>query len=499
MKIHDISKNFKNDKNFLEIYRGNTLVKLSFKEIYKDVMNLSKVINKLKLGMNNIIGITSFNSYEMIVLDLSLISLGIKTLYLDPIKFSYKDFDKIKNQFGICALITDEAIVQNNPSSEIICLDDLFKLKDNTENNNLPSIVKYKKYDVVTYKTSSGSTGNPKIMPAMVGGIEDSLNSVEELFSHKGQKILVVLPLHLLQQRYWIYSAILFNYDIAVIDMKFLLSCFNIVKPSVIMGVPYLYEFLYKEYTEKKSEDYNITLNNFLGGKIKYLWSGSAPISEDLVRLYQSNKVSIYHGYGTSETCIVSKNYENNNKIGSSGKVIPRRKVKILKNGEICVKLKNPLCNRYMYTPDRTNAKVFSKNGYIKTGDIGYIDDEGYLYIKGRSKNLIVLSNAKKIYPEIIEKKFESLHSIQNCCVFGNNRPYIVALFTSNPKTELHMVQLEINQVNSRLIGENKIFNFLILEKGFSMKDGTLLNQGKKNRNFIYEMYKSEIEELYNE
>ena len=496
-KIEDIIPCIKEGNNKLMFYREGKLKTVKFKDLYKEIYFTALNILQLGIKKDEVIGIIGLNSYEFILIDLACIFLVIRTIYFDPIKYSYKDYTNLSKNHNFTILITDEKIDNSLLEAKVFLFSNLCNFNKKFEYADITSC-KYDKEDIITYKFSSGSTGVPKMMAALTRGIEDSLNEIQKLFKHNEKdRILVVLPLHLLQQRYWVYSAALFNFDVIITTTKYIIKVLQDSKPTIVMGVPYIYEFLYKEYIQLlKQQIKKITLQEFFGGNIKYLWSGSAPISQILIESYFENNILVYHGYGTSETCIVSKNFEKYNKIGSSGKILDGRYIKFTDKGEILVKSDNPICKSYLNCTKDENLKVFLKDNYINTGDIGYLDNEGYLYINGREKNIIVLSNGKKIFPELIEKLFEGIAGIESCYIHGDGKPYLVALFTLNV-LDIIDIHDQIRSINSKLENEKKIFKYLLLNKTFSINEGTLLNQGKKNRKAIYTINKHLIEDLY--
>jgi long-chain acyl-CoA synthetase len=164
-------------------------------------------------------------------------------------------------------------------------------------------------------------------------------------------------------------------------------------------------------------------IHRAIGGRICYMASGGAPLEPRLNRLFDALGLPLFEGYGLSETtAMITRNYPKNKKIGSVGKVLPGSQVKIDRPdaegiGEICVK-GPPLFKGYFRNPEATRA-AFDEEGWFHTGDLGRLDEEGFLFFIGRKKDVIVTPNGKNIYPEELEHFFSALPLAVELCVFG--------------------------------------------------------------------------------
>ncbi len=200
------------------------------------------------------------------------------------------------------------------------------------------------------------------------------------------------------------------------------------------------------------------------GGKFKACICGGAPLDIEIVKFFNTMGINIYQGYGMTETSpVISTNSPGMDKIGSVGKPIDGVRVKIDKNGEICVKGPNVM-KGYYNRPDLT-ADIFDDEGWLKTGDIGKLDDEGYLYVTGRIKNLIVLSGGKKVHPEEVEMELEKSDLFKESCVLGlkrknNNNEEVYAVIVpreeiiekySDDKQLESLIKKEVNRLVEQL------------------------------------------------
>jgi long-chain acyl-CoA synthetase len=181
---------------------------------------------------------------------------------------------------------------------------------------------------------------------------------------------------------------------------------------------------------------------------------------------------------------------------------MPMCQVRIADDGEILVK-SEMMFSGYHKDPEAT-AAMFTEDGWLKTGDLGSLDEEGFLRITGRKKEIIVLSTGKNIAPAAIENAVKESHLISHCFVYGDGRSYLVALITINSgeagrnraETERE-IDAAVKRANSRFSRTEQIKKFLILNRDFSIERGEVTPTGKLRRNVIAETFRKELEKLY--
>jgi long-chain acyl-CoA synthetase len=166
------------------------------------------------------------------------------------------------------------------------------------------------------------------------------------------------------------------------------------------------------------------------GGRIKVAASGAAPLSKDLAEFYEAIGMPLVEGYGLTEGGVVSLNPLDRPKPGSIGKPLPGIEVKISEDGELLVK--GPTLFSGYFNDPATTAEVL-RDGWLHTGDVAHFDNEGYIFITGRKKELIVSSTGKKIYPSRVENLFKMEPLISQVLLIGDRLPYLTALITINP------------------------------------------------------------------
>jgi long-chain acyl-CoA synthetase len=235
-----------------------------------------------------------------------------------------------------------------------------------------------------------------------------------------------------------------------------------------------------------------------LGGRIKVAASGAAPLGKDLARFYAAIGMPLIEGYGLTEGGVVCLNPTDRPKSGSIGVKMPGVELRLADDGELLVKSPT-LFSGYHNDPEATDAVL--RDGWLHTGDIAEFDADGYVYITGRKKELIVSSNGKKIYPARIELLFKSEPIISQVVLVGDRLPYVTALVTINSAEVATSAEAEVKKavarVNQKLAPFEQIRKFRILERDFSIETGELTPTMKVRRNRVLENHRELVSELY--
>ena len=223
------------------------------------------------------------------------------------------------------------------------------------------------------------------------------------------------------------------------------------VKPTLFCAVPLIYERIYKACLESGASPVSL-----LGGNVRYLFSGGAPFSPEIRKFLKSAGLNLLEAYGLSETSsLISAEYSNSDDFTSAGTILENISAKVISPdengiGEIAVKGGNVFLG-YYGNEELTRASK-DEDGYFRTGDMGRIDN-GKLYITGRKKRVILLSNGENIYPEDIEKLICSFSGINKVKVFERDRKLIAAAFTSTKLDEAGLMA----EINAKLPNYSRI------------------------------------------
>jgi long-chain acyl-CoA synthetase len=402
---------------------------------------------------------------------------------------------------------------------------------------------------------TSGTTGNPKGVELTHNNWSFEIRVSNEVFKfHQGERYVSWLPLahvfgQLIDVNYWVHNALhlhICDSPLKIVDYA------KEVKPHLFIGVPRIYEKIYSNLKSaidgKAILKYGLKipgLSTLLKGKLKvaigftdtrFLISGAAPINTDILHLFQSLDIPLFEGYGMTEnSAAATANHGNANKIGTVGQAIPETEIKIAKDGEILMR-GDHVMKGYYKNPEATNETII--DGWLYTGDVGEIDDEGFLKITGRKKEIYVTSGGKNIAPLIIEETMKSISLLSQCFLVGDGRKYCSALFTldvsvilrdklgvganaipKDPEGQIIMltekghtlsdftenediyseIQAQVDVLNPRFSNPEQVKKFSILSRDFTIDDGELTPTLKIRRKQIRENWDSVIESMYTE
>ena len=257
-----------------------------------------------------------------------------------------------------------------------------------------------------------------------------------------------------------------------------------------------------------------------LGGRLQWAVSGGAPLSRDIAEFFHAAGILLLEGYGLTETCpVLTFNRPDRFKFGSVGQALPGVELKIAGDGEILARGPNVATRGYWKQPEAT-AEVFEPTGWFHTGDIGRLDEDGFLFITDRKKDLIVTAGGMNIAPQNVENMLKADPFISQVLVYGDRRPYPVALITVNPDElakfaheqgiiaadpaglvkhpkVVERVARTVEEKNTHLQSYAKVKKFTVLAGDFTQESGELTPTLKVKRKVVADRHRKAIEELY--
>ena len=254
------------------------------------------------------------------------------------------------------------------------------------------------------------------------------------------------------------------------------------------------------------------------GGRLRVAASGAAPLGKELAEFYEAIGMPLVEGYGLTEGGVTALNPLSDPRPGSIGKPLPGVEVRIAEDGELL--LKSP-CNFMGYHNDPQATAEVLRDGWLHTGDVAHIDADGYLYVTGRKKEMIVSSTGKKIFPARVESLFKVEPLVSQVLLLGDGLPFVAALFTLNPTAAealdgmddwrgraaapelsaappvVDEVRKAVARVNRQLAPFEQIRRYRLLDRDFSIEAGELTATMKIRRKRVIENFREQIEELY--
>ena len=440
------------------------------------------------------------------------------------------------------AMTWEEFIVKGDSTPEAAVMDRISSIK--------PS-------DPATLIYTSGTTGNPKGVVLTHENMYFEIGQVHKLMSFdQGDGYVSWLPCahvfgQLADNHLWIRDGI----HMRVVDNPLhAIDYCKEVQPHLFIGVPRIYEKVYSNLVAGLPPTWLLSLpvlGNIIKKKakgkigfsnVKFSITGAAPINPDILTLFHKLGVPLFEGYGMTETSAgATLGAPGNNRIGSVGRPFPDTELRIADpdesgNGEIQFKGKHVMAGYYK-NPEAT-ADTMTEDGWLKSGDLGKIDMDGFVYVTGRLKEIYVSSAGKNIAPLVIEETMKSIPVVSQCMLIGDNRKYCSALFTldvgailrdvhgldgatevpKDPAKQLAKLaelghdlseytavgsetykQLEtaVNELNGKFSNPEQVKKFTVLPRDLSVDDGELTPTLKIRRKQIRENWSSEIESMY--
>jgi long-chain acyl-CoA synthetase len=256
-----------------------------------------------------------------------------------------------------------------------------------------------------------------------------------------------------------------------------------------------------------------------VGGRVEAAISGGAPLGARLGHFYRGIGITILEGYGLTETTAgATLNLSSAIRIGSVGRPIPGTSIRIAEDGEVLIK--GPIVMRGYWQNEAANSEVFAGDGWFKTGDLGKLDDDGYLFIVGRKKEILVTAGGKNVAPAVLEDRLRAHPLVSQCVVVGDAKPFIAALITidqesikpwkiANKKENASMaelavdpmlisvIQTAVDEANKAVSKAESIRKFRILTTDFTIAGGQLTAKLSIKRHVVTQEFAAEIESLY--
>jgi long-chain acyl-CoA synthetase len=411
---------------------------------------------------------------------------------------------------------------------------------------------------------TSGTTGKPKGVQLTHANFLSETGNVaqgaSELFLKPGGSTLLFLPVAHVFGRMVQIGAIASGLHLAhcsdpVTRLPMDLASF---KPTFVLAVPRIFEKIYngaearaeaagKGKIFKKAADVAIAYSEALdkkgmspvlkfkhaifdklvysklragmGGNVEAAISGGAPLGVRLGHFYRGAGVTILEGYGLTETTAgATLNLYGAHRVGSVGKPIPGTSIKIAEDGEVLIR--GPIVMQGYWQNNAANDEVFDGERWFKSGDLGKLDDEGFLYIVGRKKEIIVTAGGKNVAPAVLEDRLRSHPLVSQCMVVGDNQPFIAALVTIDPDALkawvvnhkkdgasindlindpdlIAVVQTAVDEANKAVSKAESIRKFTILPVDFTIAGGHLTAKLSVKRHVVAKEFAQEIDALF--
>lgn len=561
----NITQNFEN-KTFLNFLYNSKYESISVEEFKDKVFCLALALQDLGVKANDKIAIFSKSSPFWLIFDFAIHQLGAISVPIFANISTYNLNFELKDADVSFIFIDDENRVQDieeNIANKLTFITHNFCIKEENFYNYDELLIISKQRcdttDFVTYKAdendifsiiyTSGNTGTPKGVMLSHKNILTQMYDIDSIIGlEQDEIILSLLPLAHIYERtvmsYYLSKGVSVYFVDEITNVSNLLK---VVRPTMMTAVPRLLEKIFNKIKsniaakplisrtiaslafsyamrydiDKNSFTYKlfdklvyVKLREIFGDRLGKLVSGGAPLNKDVCNFFVNIGVHIYQGYGQCEfSPVISTNAPGQNKVGSCGKVINSAQIKF-DDKEILVKGPS-LMQGYLNNPELT-LKTIDDEGWLHTGDVGHMDDDGYLYVNSRKKEIFKTSTGEYVNAIFIEQELSKNKYVEFAVIFANNRQYVSALlfvdkdqFMMRQDKTLSIeeyysnidilddIKNHIEHTNKKLSKTENVVKYKLITNDISIETGELTPSMKICRNKIEVIYKDDIENMY--
>ncbi len=562
-EMFDYITNTYDNPTFLNYLVNDKFESISIIEFKQKVICLAIALKKMGIKKNDTIAIFAKSSPFWLIFDFAIHKIGAISVpifdnisnknlnfQIEDANIKYVFIDSIERLDDIKRKVT--FITHNFCIKEegFYNLDEIFVLETaKCDIDDLESDVP-KEDDIFSIIYTSGNTGTPKGVMLTHKNIINQIHDINLILPlSKKEVILSLLPLaHIFERMvmsFYLNQAVsIYFVDDVSNTPKFL----KIVKPTMFTAVPRLLEKIYfkikmsiddksgfskliaklafnyalKQNLNKKSFIYKIfdkiaysKIRAIFGNRVEKLVSGGASLNKEIYQFFVNIGIPIYQGYGLTESSpVISTNYPKCSKIGSSGKPLASVEVKIVEDELLA---RGPSIMKGYLNNEELTLKTIDKDGWLHTGDVAYIDDKGFIFIKSRKKDIHKLSTGKYVSTILIEQELSKNRYVEFATVIANNKQYVTCLlfidkdiynndilnkklslqdyFNSNPVRR--SIEKTIQRLNKKLNEWERVVKYEIVTNDISIESGELTPSMKISRSVIEQKYEELINKMY--
>jgi len=504
-------------------FEKGRLVRRDYPSVRKDVQ---KAIDKLKgygvkAGMR--VGIRASNCYPWIVYDLALLELRAVSIAFTE-DFFPTPADELQERYKLGLLL---AYSKDKPSLETTR--GFLALMDHEGPEDVKAIDTYEPeadpdFENPSLIFSSGTSGRVKGLRVSRKGAESTINAFTSRIAPRSDDcLLMFLPISNYQQRMMCYAAFWFGFDLILTDPARLFRALKELHPTLFVGPPLLYETiegkLYNlpkwkklaaeyggrliekipnpELRKKAAQKLYAEIYEALGGRMRFMITGMAPIKRSTLQLFARMQLPLFETYGLTESGPVALNVPGQSRMGSVGKPVEPGSVEIAADGEIIVKKKHPQSLGYFDVPAEEELATFTGDGRVATGDIGRFDEDGFLYLVGRKKEIIITPGGVKVHPEVLESDIDASPDVAKSVVFGGTGlQTLVAVISVRGTLEAEVkerVERHVDTVNAKHPSAIRVGKVVFTDTKFTRENGLLRPNLKLDRKKIQDYFATDI------
>lgn len=491
------------NRQLLFLSHGGGISAKTFSRLHNDVSALIGQLGACGLGAGHLVGLMAPNSYDWIVADLALL-----TLKCIPVAIPAEDTaapvatGDICDRYSLAALLVSRSVSIASLSPESAYLEERpisLVRRDRDEQPVFPS-------DVFTVAFSSGTSGTKKGLMLTRSGIDNTINVTAQAWQlQQDDDILIVMPFSNIQQRWLMYCAMHFGAGAVVAPPTQLFRALKVANPTIVLGPPSFFEVVdsrIRASTRRARRRYALASalhllapgatrrfraklgarwTSMYGSRARLMFVGSAPVPPSLITLFHRLGAPLYEVYGMTEAGWITFNLPGQHRTGTTGMAVDGVSIDIAPDKTIIVHTDTPQAVGYVYEGTETADSVFLGDGTIATGDLGELDDSGFLRLMGRQGNTIVTRSGVKISPEQLERDIEHTSHAARAAVLPSGNTLVAVIWLSGDATDhRHDVKTAIKRLNNQNPPSHHITRIIFRAENELAHGSTFLTQNMK-------------------
>jgi long-chain acyl-CoA synthetase len=502
------------DERALGFVRGGELHWRTWREVFDEASEHAARIQRAGIKAGDRVAHVSENRHEWIITDLALHLAGAVHVPIHVTLSGEQIAAQIADSGSRLLFVSSDELLSKfqsliDPAIPIFCHDrDTVAATQFGAGEDVGTLVKAHPDSLATILYTSGTTGRPRGVMLSHRNLACNAAASADAFDASEERLqLNILPLsHIYARTCDLYIWVYVGCRLVLAESRETLArdC-QLVHPTMLNAVPFVYQKIADRVRAAGGDDaqQSKNLRAFFGGEIEILFSGGAPLAPDVGQWFADRGLPVLAGYGLTESSpVISVSTPAAHRAGASGRALSNVEIRIADDGEILTRGPHVMLG---YWQDEEATASVVRDGWLHTGDLGYLDADNYLYINGRKKELIVFSTGKKAHPTHVESLLTASPLIDQAVVYGEGRPFLVALIVpagcgaanAIPTATGEQIASEITRCLQSAAHEEHVRKFIILDRPFSIDRGELTAKLSVRRTVIADNFRQQITTLY--
>lgn len=526
MRLIDLPSRLSNGPSGTIItFEGGQVTRRSYLQLSDDIHTAAEALRRWGVVPGMRVGIRAPNCYQWLVFDLALIALRtVSVAFTDD--FADWSPDALAERYRLGLLLVSRRGAPEGRAEQLFVA---YMDGSNADNERVTAISTERDADPDFHTPglifSTGSSGGVKGIVLNRRGIEANIKAFSDVVAPTtADCVLLFLPISNFQQRLICYTALWNGADLIITDPPRLFRALKELQPTILVAPPMFYEGFAARFEKLpgrkralaragtaslravpsralRSRGARLLFADVyaaLGGRVRFMVTGMAPTSITTLELFARMQLPLYETYGLIECGSVAFNRPGAQRLGSVGRPLPGVEVEIGEGSEILVRKEHPVTRGYFECAEGEGERTYLADGRIATGDCGRFDDDGFLHIIGRRREMIVTPGGEKAHPEVLEAEIDRSTDVEKSVVFGGGRHGLVAVIVLRDPQDSgahRRIEQHVEHMNVRRPAMS-VNRLVFSDTPFSRENGLLRPNLKLDRRRIAQTYAVESEAL---